>query len=391
MSNSLAIAAVTATVRNLLDKGITALTDLSDTKITTLAPDKARATLTANQLNIFLYQASINAGLRNAGTPGAEPPLALNLSYLLTAWGRGDDEVFAQRVMGRAMSILHDHPLLGADEIKAALPPSDLGDQPERVRISPQPLSLEELSKLWTTFQTNYRLSTAYQASVVLIESSRPARAPLPVLAPVVAVQPDLVPPYPTLTGATPPFVRLGETLTLTGHHLEGDTVQLKFLNRNLSATAPLPAMAPSTSTEVRAGIPNDAANWPAGYYSVSAIISHAGQDDSLTNDLPFALAPAIVSVVPPNPVRDGNGDVTLAVSCSPEVRPNQRASLLLGGREIVAESHALPTGTLTFVVRAAPAGQSFIRLRVDGVDSILVDESGPTPVFDPTQRITIA
>ena len=36
------------------------------------------------------------------------------------------------------------------------------------------------------------------------------------------------------------------------------------------------------------------------------------------------------------------------------------------------------------------PAGNRWVRLRVDGVDSPLVLRSGPAPVFDPTQQITV-
>ena len=46
----------------------------------------------------------------------AQPPLALNLFYLLTAYGRDNDaqRPFSHMLLGRAMSILHDHPVLGA-------------------------------------------------------------------------------------------------------------------------------------------------------------------------------------------------------------------------------------------------------------------------------------
>ena len=50
------------------------------------------------------------------------------------------------------------------------------------MRFTPFAMSTEEISRLWTAFQTNYRLSTAYEASVVLIDSTRPAPSPLPVL-----------------------------------------------------------------------------------------------------------------------------------------------------------------------------------------------------------------
>ena len=57
MSNALAIAAVTATLRNMLLQGITTQSDLEDTTVTTQPLDQARDNNNnANQLNLFLYQ-----------------------------------------------------------------------------------------------------------------------------------------------------------------------------------------------------------------------------------------------------------------------------------------------------------------------------------------------
>ena len=170
MSNPLAIAAVTATLRNLLLRGVPGLPNQN---VTTKPLDKARpATSTKDQINIFLYQTALNAAWRNMDIPRqvhsgetAQPPLALNLHYLVTAFGDGDDDSSSHRWLGQAMSVLHDHPVLGAQEIQDALLPDDSGlqTQIERVRITPQSLSLEDMSKLWTTFQTQYRISAAYQ------------------------------------------------------------------------------------------------------------------------------------------------------------------------------------------------------------------------------------
>ncbi len=65
------------------------------------------------------------------------------------------------------MSAFHDHQVLGDEEIRSALPGNDLHEQIERVRITPQPLTLEELSKLWMIFQSQYRISAAYRLDVV--------------------------------------------------------------------------------------------------------------------------------------------------------------------------------------------------------------------------------
>jgi hypothetical protein len=110
-----------------------------------------------------------------------------------------------------------------------------------------------------------------------------------------------------------------------------------------------------------------------------------------LTNQLPFSLAPAITSPLPLNAARDGNGNARIRLTCTPQVRPDQRASLLLGDREVLAAPHPNLTDTLDFVVTAAAPGEYWLRLRVDGVDSVLVDRSVTPPRFDPTQKVTIA
>ena len=69
-----------------------------------------------------------------------------------------------------------------------------------------------------------------------------------------------------------------------------------------------------------------------------------------------------------------------------------QRAALLLGGREVAAEPFAgNKTASLSFIFRDIPAGQYFVRLRVDGVESILIDRTVTPPKFDATQQITIS
>ena len=253
MSNSLAIAAVTATLRDVLKLARQALPGdpdpLADLEVVCKPPDKARPNNDGvNTLNLFLYETVPDGALRNmeipplrAGETGS-PPLPLRLHYLLTAFGRNNDELLAHRMLGRAMSLLHDRAVLMPADIQAALPGADLHRQIERVRVTAQPLSIEEMSKLWTTFQVNYRLSAGYEASVVLIDSARTSRTPLPVLwrGPLdrgLDVYPDPTPPYPALFDlllpANQPAARLGtaampgDVVTLLGTHLDGDAVAL--------------------------------------------------------------------------------------------------------------------------------------------------------------------
>ena len=400
----MAIAAVTATVRNMLLQDVTSDPDLADTAVTTQAPDRARGALVSNQLNLFLYQTLISAAWRNSDIPQQVnrsergfPALGLNLYYLMTAYGRDNDDVFGHRVLGRAMRLLHDHALLGPDEIKNALISNDLWQQVERVRITPQPLSVDEMSKLWTIFQTQYRISAAYEVAVVLIESRRPIARPLPVLTRGtgdfgVAVEPDLVPPFPAIERVAPPSnqvsARLGEVLLISGHHLDG-TSAIRFANP-LAGSIDVPPMAGGTDQRVSVQVPNDPVNWPAGLYALSLLIQQPGQPDRLTNALPVLIAPRIQNIAPDPAARDAAGAVILQVSCSPEVRPAQRASLMIGAREILAQPVVAQTNILTFPVPLAAPGTHFTRVRVDGAESWLIDRTQVPPTFDQTQRVTI-
>jgi hypothetical protein len=71
-------------------------------------------------------------------------------------------------------------------------------------------------------------------------------------------------------------------------------------------------------------------------------------------------------------------------------VRPEQRAALLVAGQELLAAPLAASSNTLTFDVTGVPKRGYFVRLRVDGVDSLLVDNSKPVAVFDPSQKLEI-
>ena len=112
------------------------------------------------------------------------------------------------------------------------------------------------MSKLWSAIQSHYRPSSAYQVSVVLIEGTRPAVSPLPVLSrgkrdPVtqrdrgVVVNPDLLPPLPTLVhgraadasrpapGSARPSPSSGMRLAGTGHERAADAPPARRARRD--------------------------------------------------------------------------------------------------------------------------------------------------------------
>ena len=411
MSNYMTIAAVTTTLQSILTQNITAEADLSDTTVTILPLDKARGNNSNNQLNLFLYQVTRNSAFSNSPMPqqvkpgeSAFPPLPLNLHYLVTAFGRDNDtaQPFGHELLGRAMSTLHDYMILQPADIRAAtaatLPLSDLDRQIERVRITFLPMSLDELSKLWTGFAMQLRLSAAYEVQVALLDSTQQARTPLPVLSRAKNDQGNqasasLVQPFPTIIGIElpkgQPSALLNDTIVLDGHDLDGTNVGAVFDHPLWTSSLEIPIAAgpDATATQVRVTIPNDAVNWPAGIYTVGILVQRPGDSyRRSSNGFPFSLAPSITITPPSIPA----GDITYTATCTPDVLPEQRASLLLGGEEILADSHLAQTDTLTFQAFGVASGDYYVRLRVDGVDSLLVDNSVKPPVFLASQKVTV-
>jgi hypothetical protein len=409
MSNALAIASVTMTLRNLIAEGCR--DELGGGDVTVRPLDKARENRDgSNQINIFLYQTLPNAAWRNQDIPDrvkpgetGKPPLALTLYYLITAYGKEENQdATDHRLLGKAMAVLHDNAILKPADIRAALPENDLYNQLERVRIVPQPLSLEELSKLWSTFQTQYRISAAYEVSVVLIDSSYPVKTPLPVLTRGqgdigVATQADLTPPFPTLEALQlpnrQPSLRNGEILTLQGTHLksQGATI-IRLMHPRLTRAIELVPLPGGGATQLQVELPNRTADLPAGFYTVTVQVQREGKTQ-VTNALSFSLAPQIT-----------NWEISrrqLTVNCLPQIWNGQRVALLIGDRELLPQGEAeenqdriavtlRKTDTLIFDLTGITADEYFVRLRVDGVDSLLVDRTVTPPVFDPSQKVRL-
>jgi hypothetical protein len=65
--------------------------------------------------------------------------------------------------------------------------------------------------------------------------------------------------------------------------------------------------------------------------------------------------------------------------------------ALALGDLEVSANPHGAQTNTLAFIAKKIGAGTSRVRLRVDGVDSHIVDFTDPKkPQFIESQKVTI-
>lgn len=423
MSNSLAIAAVTATLRSLVEAGIELDQAISGVTVTTRPLDTARIPAAINQVNLFLYHTTINTTWRNMDIPRSShpgshdfTPLPLNLYYLLTAYHGSDEDgtitnsrlLGSARLLGLAMSALHDHAVLDAEAINAHIPMLDQVDYPfqqvERVRIAPYPLSIDEMSKLWSSFQTEYRTSVAYEVSVVLIESTRPKRKALPVLRRGSNDEGVFVLPItaPSLSEIEIPnhkaAVEFGDRLTITGGNLQSEGLSIQIHHSILAQPLLLPHEADRTNQQLHIQIPDPIttptvrSEWAAGFYVMNAIVQRPGLPPWRSNALAFGLAPSLTSR---SPASAPAGDVTLTITCSPQIRTGQRVTLLVGVREFEPTSITtpnLPTAETTLVFNATglAAGNQVLRLRVEGVESIPVDFSVTPAQFDSEQVIVI-
>lgn len=417
MSTALAIAGVTTVLRDLLNDGminhnVSAVLG-STVTVSALPPDRVVQPGGAEQtqLNVFMYLATPNTAWRNRELPSRDPtgtqrltnaPLALDLHYMITAYGAED--LHADILFGYATQLMHENPVLTRAAIRMALMPSPplgsdlppalralgtsgLADQLEQIRITPYVMTTEEMSRLWSAMQTHYRPTAAYLATVVLIEATAPTVMPLPVLTREIVVVPDLVPPLPTIEQVdgfqNEGELRLDDVVTLRGVHLDGTTRDVLLENERFGVAAVIAAMPGAESDQVRFTIPAArSADFPAGIYRLSVELLPTGAIlRRRTNHVPVVVRPDIAGL-PITVARDGAGSASFSLTVGPHVRPGQVVSLFLGALEVAPDAFVASTDTLAFVVPTAPVGNHLARLRVDGINSEIIDRTKTPPVF---------
>lgn len=422
MSSALAIAGVTAVLRDLLNDGMinhNVSGVVGSTVTVTVHPPDRVVSDGANektQLNLFLHHVTFNNGWRNHGLPSRDssgqhrltnPPLALDLHYLLSAYGA--EELGGEILLGYAMQLLHETPVLDRSAIRRALDPSPevgdslppilralaesgLADQVEQIKLVPESLSTEDLSKFWTATQSHYRPTAAYLATVVLIESTKATRPTLPVLTrgpvdPVtkreqgVVVQADLLPSFPAIQSVAPvdgqPAATVDVPVEITGHHLDGLDRKVILTSVRHGTVHEVEALG-DASTGLRFIMPSVS----VGVYQVAARGLRPNDTEPRTsNQLAMVLGPKITAF-PAMVAKDGAGTATITLSCEPDIRPGQRVSLLLGTAEVAAQPWSTVTSTFTFVIEQAPVGEHLVRLRVDGIESPLINRTMVPPAF---------
>jgi hypothetical protein len=117
MSNSLAIATVTATLQRLLQRAIAE--DFPKAKITIVRPEASGNNTPKLGINLYLYHVSPNLAWQNSDLRTRRPKgeltklaqAGLDLYYLMSFYGK-EEESEAQRLLGVAVRTIVDNPIL---------------------------------------------------------------------------------------------------------------------------------------------------------------------------------------------------------------------------------------------------------------------------------------
>jgi hypothetical protein len=346
MSNFLSVAAVTETLRQMLDKALK--TDIigasHQPEAKAVKPNSPSNEIPKLGVNIFLYQITPNASCRNYdlptrrqdGTVAQMPRSAWELHYLLSFYG-DETKLEPQRVMGSVVRTMHSHPVLTSKMIQDVkgtvnyLTESDLDREVELIKFSPIQLSLEELSKIWSVFfQNSYTLSTAYQASVVFIDGKEKPGSSLPVRERNILVMPFN---NPVIDSVLPQFVKSGQNISIKGINLTSESVKIFF-----GSTSAVPENDKIKSDEIIVTLP---AGLRAGINTVKVVHElnfktpkepHKGFESNIGI---FILRPVISNLAAEDVTSSTvNGTVyksgNLKIDFSPKVSKEQKVVLML-------------------------------------------------------------
>jgi hypothetical protein len=438
MSDFRAIGGVSASLQTLLRDRMELPDMLSNVVVpVTISPPRIniddKPVKESPRINLYLYRVGENGFLQNQEIPGhgsagafGSPPLSLNLHYLVTAFGNdalGDganslfDETVAHFLLGSAMRVLHDYTILTEDLLTIKQPvgtpilhDSLLGSY-EKVKLSLEPISLEDATKVWVALTLRYRLSAAYSITVVQIESKSKRAFPrlvgappsaYPPLSPVPAVPGPYIPvgvfSSPFISGVHVrrlgslqeqpfPFASIGDKLILLGSGFAGGVVKVALDNVDVPVS-------PITSNRIEVTVPDGVVPGvglipPAnilepGSQPLAVIVANPAfpQGAVRSNNAAFVLVPSITA-----PIAYSAGPPrTITVNGSRLFSPNMTGETIIGRASVDKSLYSSPTPT-QIVVPIPDA------LPVNGVQMLLaspLNGSTFTPPPNPSMTVTI-
>jgi hypothetical protein len=409
MTSGLGIAAVSGVLRTLFENAIpkaNLIGVLGNIDVSALPPDRINTSAEGSRLNLFMYQVMPNPGWCNTDLPSHDgngrrltnPPLAMDLHYMLSAYGASD--FHGEILLGYGALLVHRTRILTRDAIRAAfvgtggqVPPvlqllstAGLDGQEELIKLAMLPLSVDDISRLWMVFGEKYRPSIAFTASVLLMRGSDATSTGLPVTRARIATTTAI---HPTIDRVEPQMVTAGSgaTLDLVGSDLL--TPDTAALFGSGESVLPDPASTPlrlrvTLPATLRAGLNTARVSQPARFESDL----RAGPE---SNAAPFVLRPAFAlkaattdpDIDVQNLTKTGSSaSAKVTVRLVPPVGRRQSVALLLtqpGG----PHSYSVPapsrdadpdetTDTIAFAVEGVAQADYLVRVQVDGAQTVL-------------------
>ena len=392
MSNFFAIATVTAAIVNVLQA---IKQDVAGATITAKPLDVSNSEAPSNRLNVFLYRITPNIGYRNANLPtynqGGElvrsPLISIDLHYLLTAYGAQNDDLMAHQILASAMRIMQENAILTKKVIRDTVATvskltfgdrsSDLADQIENIRLSFSNISIEELSNIWSSSQTNYRLSATYQASVVLLESTSQ-----PKIAPVVRDRMLYVLPITEsfIESIEPQIVEYGPKakIRIIGRNLKADAVRVYIDNISFAPREQDTVNPDRISMKIPEGLPVGLRQVRVVQPMMMGLPPKEHETAFSSNTVPFILCPSIVSLSPQK-IMPGND---LTVRFLPPAKPADDVSILIGNKIISVPKRLENTPPIQEVTVKIPEDTKpdryIVRIRINNTDSLTKQDDNP-------------
>lgn len=410
MSNSLVVAAVTTTIRHVLQRALehAPLAPDGGPTVTTRHPSKLDGTDLATEcgINVYCFQVTPDAAGNAAALPTrrsdgsliGRPFASLELHYLISCYG-DDTTLEPQRLLGVAVGALTAAPIVPRALVRDAmkhysshgqgvdlsfLREADLAEAVELVKLSPTTLSLEESSHLWGLFDTPQLLSVTYLASVVEITSELSPRLAPPVLRREVSVRRTGAPRLDSVAVVGGAAAVTGAELVLRGGGLQGPGARIRIGPAEVS---PEPG---SSDTELRVTVTADV---PAGVHSVQVTHQAAAVPGGSAPARVQATSNAVPLVVRPT-VKAARTATSIVLTVAPPLWKGQRVTVLMschsgGGPDTpsdltfdMAPVELASTTEQKLPADAVPVGTWLVRVRVDGADSLpeLVGETFGAP-----------
>lgn len=126
-------------------------------------------------ISLYLYRITPAGEIRNYPPRIApdgrryKPLLPINLHYILSSWGR--EALKQQRLLGQAMRVLEDTPVIPAGILNQGGPEDDTFRPNETVDLIMESISIYDMGAIWDMAKPNLQPSVGYVARMIGLES----------------------------------------------------------------------------------------------------------------------------------------------------------------------------------------------------------------------------